>query len=161
MSDDARQQLALTQAQLLGALVAGTDAPAGFDAEHLTAAAESLVSKRACAVARVWPRLACAIGDEFAARFASYARAHPLTHDGSPLADGRGFVAWLERAGRMTDEGRLEAFAFDARYRVGKDRLAYRRGPLLRFLRLKETRRLIVFIRLPFIGEHWLNSKMF
>ena len=160
MSDDARQRLAHAQAQLLGALVAGTDTPAGFDTERLAAAAASLASKRARAVARAWPRLVSAMGDEFAARFASYARVHPLTQAG-PLADGRAFVDWLARAGLLSDEGRREAFAFDARYRVGKDGLAYRRGPLLRFLRLKEARRLIVVIRLPFVGERWLSAKMF
>jgi hypothetical protein len=161
MPDDARQQLARAQAQLLGALVAGAAAPAGFDGERLAAAAESLVSKRARAVARAWPRLARAMSGEFAGRFASYARAHPLTGDGSPLADGRAFAAWLEREGRLSDEGRLEAFAFDARCRISEDKIVYRRGPSLRALRLKETRRLVVFARLPLLGERWLHVKMF
>src|SRR4051794_32268647 len=107
MSDYARQQLIQMQAQLVCALVEGTGAPADFDRERLEAAAEALLSKRARTVARVWPQLARAMGEEFAARFANYARANPLPHDGSALADGRGFADWLERAGLLTDEGRL------------------------------------------------------
>ena len=157
MSESARQRLAFEQAQLLGALVTGATVPAGFDNERVAATAESLLSKRVRAVARAWPRLRRDMNDEFAACFASYARAHPLTSDGSPLADGRAFIDWLERAGRLSDEGRLEAFAFDARYRITDDCVRVRRAPLLRALRLNTPRRLIVVLRLPLVGERWLN----
>src|SRR4051794_32678397 len=141
MSDDARQQLAVMQAQLVCALVEGGDAPAPFDQERLEAAAEALVLKRARATARVWPQLARAVNDAFALGCAAYARDNPRRHDGSPLADGRVFIAWLARAGLLTDEGRLEAFAFDARYRTHHDAIIRRRGPLLRVLRLARLRR--------------------
>lgn len=156
MSEDARRQLARLQAQLVRALVEGDDAPTDFDRQRLTAAAEALLSKRARAVAHAWPRLARDLGDDFAARFASYARARPLSHDGSPLADGRAFIRWLERAGPLSDDARLEAFAFDARYRIGKDRITRRRGPCVRVLRLRATGRLVVLLRLPLLGERWL-----
>lgn len=159
MSDDARQQLAVMQAELVRALVEGRDAPAAFDYEHLEAAAEALVLKRARATARVWPQLARAMNDAFAVGFAAYARDNPLPHDGSPLADGRVFIAWLARAGLLTDEGRLEAFAFDAHYRLRQNVVIRRRGPLLRVLRLRRLRRLIIIVRLPFMGERWLNYK--
>lgn len=159
MSDSARQRLALEQAQLLDALVAGATAPAGFDRERVAAAAESLFSKRARATARAWPRLARAMNGEFAASFASYARAHPLASDHSPLVDGRAFIDWLARDGRLRDEGWLEAFAFDARYRISGGRVTPRRGPFLRARRLGETRRLLVVIRLPLVGERWWNAK--
>ncbi|HKQ03627.1 MAG TPA: hypothetical protein VJ464_00735 [Blastocatellia bacterium] len=158
MSEEARQQLARLQAQLVGALVEGTTAPADFDGSRLAAAAEALISKRARAVARAWPQLARVFGDEFAASFASYARAHRLPCDASPMADGRAFIAWLDGEGRLTDEARLEAFAFDARYRVRNAQITPRRGPSLRILRLSVQRRLIVVIRLPFVGERWLTT---
>jgi hypothetical protein len=160
MSDDARQQLALIQAQLVRALVEGTDAPATFDHERLEAAAEALLLKRARTVARVWPQLARAMNAAYAVRFAHYARGNPLPHDGSPLADGRVFIDWLARAGLLTDEGRLEAFVFDARYRIRNGAVIRRRGPLLRVLRLKAMRRLIIVVRLPLLGERWLNYKI-
>jgi len=148
------------QAELVRALVEGTAVPAEFDRQRLTAAAEALWLKRARTVARAWPQLARAMGEGFAVRFANYARANPLPHDGNPLVDGRAFAGWLERAGLSTDEGRLEAFAFDARYRIGKNGLSRRRGPLLRFLRLKAMGRLIIVVRLPRLGEHWMNYKI-
>ncbi|MEN3333550.1 MAG: hypothetical protein V7641_2915 [Blastocatellia bacterium] len=160
MSDDARQQLAVMQAELVRALVEGTDAPATFDHERLEAAAEALLLKRARAIARVWPQLVRAMNDAFTASLAAYARDNPLPHDGSPLADGRVFIAWLARAGLLTDEGRLEAFAFDARYRIRHGAVIRRRGPLLRVLRLARLRRLIIVVRLPLVGERWLNYKI-
>jgi hypothetical protein len=160
MSEDARQQLAAMQAQLVRALVEGAAAPADFDRERLAAAAESLRSKRAHTVARLWPQLASAMGGAFAMRFADYARAHPLSHDGNALADGRAFVDWLERAGLLSDEGRLEAFAFDARFQIRKDVITPRRGAWLRVGRFKALRRLIIVIRLPFIGERWLHREI-
>jgi hypothetical protein len=159
MSDTARQRLAFEQARLLGALTAGAAAPAGFDHERVAAAAESLLSKRAGTVARVWPRLAQAMKGEFAASFASYARAHPLAGEYSALIDGRAFIEWLAREGRLNDEGRVEAFAFDARYRISGGRITPRRGPFLRARRLNETRRLLVVIRLPLVVERWWNIK--
>src|SRR4051794_25589047 len=160
MSDGARQQLASMQAQLVRALVEGTDAPAAFDHERLEAAAEALLSKRARAVARVWPQLARAMKDDFAGRFTNYARANPLPCDGSPLADGRVFIDWLERAGLLTDEGRFEALAFDAHYRLGNEAVRRRRGPVLRARRLDTMHRLIIVVRLPLLGERWLHCKI-
>lgn len=160
MSDNARQQLASMQAQLVRALVEGTYAPAAFDYERLEAAAEALLLKRTHAVARVWPQLARTMNDDFAVRFAAYARVNPLPCDGSSLADGRVFIDWLERAGLLTDEGRFEAFAFDARYRIRNDAVIRQRGPSLRIRRLKAMRRLIIVVRLPLLGERWLNYKI-
>lgn len=160
MSETARQQLAFAQAQLVRALVEGAPAPADFDRERLEVAAESLLLKRARTVAHAWPQLARAMGDLFAAHFASYARVSAIPHDGGPLVDGRAFIDWLERAGFLTDEGRLEAFAFDARYQVRRATIEKRRGPVLRFLRLKASGRLVVVIRLPMVGERWLNFKI-
>jgi hypothetical protein len=160
MLDEARQQLALMQAELVRALVEGADAPADFDRQRLAAAAESLWLKRARTVARVWPQLAGAMGDGFAVRFANYARANRLPHDANPLTDGRAFTKWLERAGLLPDEGRLEAFAFDARYRIRHHQVVRRRGPLLRLLRLKALRRLIIVVRLPGLGERWLSYQI-
>ena len=159
MSDGARRRLAFEQARLLGALTTGAAAPAGFDRERVAAATESLSSKRARAVARAWPRLARAMGDEFAVSFANYACAHPLAGDGSPLVDGRAFIDWLARDGRLSDEGRVEAFAFDARYRMSGGKVRRRRGPFVRARRLNETRRLLVVIRLPLVGERWWDAK--
>lgn len=160
MSDDRRQQLALLQAQVVRALVEGAEAPKDFDRARLAAAADALLSKRARAVAYVWPRLARAMRDEFAVRFADYARATPLPHDGSPLADGRAFLGWLAHAGLLTDEGRLEAFAFDARYRLRKGAFKRRRGLWLCAGRFGAARRLVILIRLPMIGERWLGSEI-
>ena len=160
MSEDARQQLALMQARLVRALVEGAASPANFDRERFAAAAESLLSKRSRAVARAWPQMAHAMGDALAVRFAEYARLNPLPRDGNAIADGRAFITWLEHAGLLTDEGRLEAFAFDARFRIRKGVIKPRRGACLRVRRFKALRRLIIYMRLPFAGERWLTREI-
>ncbi len=148
------------QARLVRALVEGATVPADFDGERFAAAAESLRSKRVRAVARAWPQLASAMGDAFVVRFAAYARVNPLPRDGNALADGRAFIDWLERADLLTDEGRLEAFAFDARFKIRDDVIEPRRNACLRIRRMKATGRLIIFMRLPFIGERWLHCEI-
>lgn len=77
--DDARAALARAQAELLTALVAGGEAPPGFDAERLRIQTAGLVAKRRGAAARLRPDLVMLLGGDFAAEFDAYAqigRAH-------------------------------------------------------------------------------------
>ena len=114
-------------------------------------------------MARTWPGLAGALGGEFREWFTGYARTDPLPPAGGPLADGRAFARALARAGRLPDEGRVEALAVDLRYkrcRAGSSGLAPRsRGSfVLRTAVLaRPRRRLILAARLPLLGERWLT----
>ena len=159
MSDDSRERLRLMQAGLVNALVAGAPPPEGFSIECLGTARETLISKRARAAARLWPRLNRALEAEFGDLFAAYARAHPLPCD-SAAADGRAFLKWLQFGGReLPDEARLEAFAFDARFRIHRGSIVVRRGPTLRAIRLRTRRRVVIYLRLPLMGERWLGTQ--
>ncbi|MFE6618851.1 DUF692 domain-containing protein [Streptomyces sp. NPDC057740] len=101
-----RQRLALAQAALLSALVAGTPVPEGFDRVRLGVQARALAGKRADVVAKVAPELPVILGDGYRRAFLAYSHGHPMT-------DGYRRDA-LDFAGHLLTEGRLE----DARVRA-------------------------------------------
>ncbi|WP_406319567.1 DUF692 domain-containing protein [Streptomyces sp. NBC_00118] len=75
-----RQRLALAQAALLSALVAGTPAPEGFDRVRLKVQSRALCAKRADVVAKVAPELPEILGAAaYRPAFLSYARCRPMT----------------------------------------------------------------------------------
>jgi hypothetical protein len=98
----ARRSLERAQAELLAALVAGGEAPSGFDGERLRLQARSLIAKRRGSVARALPGLVSALGNAFAREFAAYAEGRPKPPGGS-RADARDFVGWLREMGRLPD----------------------------------------------------------
>ncbi|WP_051864635.1 hypothetical protein [Streptosporangium roseum] len=99
----AREALAGAQAVLLAALVAGGEAPPGFDEGRLRIQAASLISKRRGTVARVRPDLVALLGGDFAREFEAYARGRPKPPGGS-RADARDFADRLRSAGRLPPE---------------------------------------------------------
>ncbi|GGS66095.1 hypothetical protein GCM10010156_26350 [Planobispora rosea] len=103
----ARDALARAQAELLAALVAGGETPAGFDGERLRIQASSLIAKRRGQVARLRPDLVRALGGDFAAEFAAYARGRPKPPGGS-RADARDFAEALRAAGRIAGDPALD-----------------------------------------------------
>uniref|UniRef100_UPI001C5DEE47 hypothetical protein n=1 Tax=Nonomuraea rhizosphaerae TaxID=2665663 RepID=UPI001C5DEE47 len=101
-AEEARRRLAAAQADVVAALVAGADAPEGFDRERLGVQARSLVAKRRAIVARMRPDAAMAVGGDLAKEFAAYARARTSPPPGYH-ADADDFAAWLRDRGRMPD----------------------------------------------------------
>ncbi|MHB9758161.1 multinuclear nonheme iron-dependent oxidase [Streptomyces sp. BYX5S] len=118
VDDAVRQRLALDQAALLSALVAGTPVPEGFDRERLAVQSRALAAKRADVVAKVAPELPAILGEsEYRALFLAHARRRPMTggyrRDALDFAEGvlvgrrvRGARVrrelsrwWLDRAG--------------------------------------------------------------
>jgi uncharacterized protein len=97
----ARQRLALAQASLLSALVAGTPVPEGFDRVRLGVQARALAGKRADVVAKVAPELPVILGDGYRAAFLGYAQGHPMT--GGYRRDALDFAGYLLAEGRPAD----------------------------------------------------------
>lgn len=85
--------LAERQAALVRALVAGGPVPDGFDTDSVVAAARALLHKRADEVARRFPLLAHAGGEDFTARFIAWAADRPKTSTASDA------TAFAEHAG--------------------------------------------------------------
>ncbi|MFJ4876376.1 DUF692 family multinuclear iron-containing protein [Streptomyces sp. NPDC088745] len=77
-AEAARGGLAIAQASLLEALVAGGPVPEGFDGPRIRVQARALVAKRAGIVAKVAPELPRILGDGFRPAFVAYARPRPL-----------------------------------------------------------------------------------
>jgi uncharacterized protein (UPF0276 family) len=94
----ARQRLALAQAALLSALVAGTPVPEGFDRVRFGVQARALAAKRADVVAKVAPELPEILADGYRTAFLAYAQRHPMT--GGYRRDALDFAEHLLLAGR-------------------------------------------------------------
>ncbi|MFI6858887.1 DUF692 domain-containing protein [Streptomyces sp. NPDC050421] len=74
-----RDRVAVAQASLLSALVAGTPAPEGFDHRRLGIQSRALAAKRADVVAKVAPELPEILGDGYRDAFLAYARSRPMS----------------------------------------------------------------------------------
>ncbi|MFJ6760585.1 MULTISPECIES: DUF692 domain-containing protein [unclassified Streptomyces] len=79
--EPARTRVALGQAALLSALVAGTPVPEGFDRGRIRVQARALAAKRADVVARLAPELPGILGgrDPYREAFLAYAKGRPMT----------------------------------------------------------------------------------
>jgi uncharacterized protein len=101
-SPDARERVALSQAALLSALVAGTPAPEGFDSQRLRVQSRALAAKRADVVAKVAPELPEILGEGYRAAFLAYAKGRPMC-DGY-RRDALDFAEQLLVSGRPDDD---------------------------------------------------------
>ncbi|GAA2761011.1 DUF692 domain-containing protein [Streptomyces paradoxus] len=101
--DGARQRLALAQAALLSALVAGTPVPEGFDRVRVGVQARALAAKRADVVAKVAPELPVILGDGYRTAFLGYAQTQPMTS--GYRRDALTFAEHLLSTGRPGDPG--------------------------------------------------------
>ncbi|MFI1647165.1 DUF692 domain-containing protein [Streptomyces avidinii] len=81
VEESARTRVALGQAALLSALVAGTPVPEGFDRRRIRVQARALAAKRADVVARLAPELPAILGgpEPYREAFLSYAKGRPMT----------------------------------------------------------------------------------
>ena len=156
MSPDTRSDLAAMQAELVSALVGHSAVPIGFDSARIQTVVTVLAAKRLRAVRHAWPGLARDLGDRFAERFRAYALSNPLPRKGGPLADGRAFVRFLA-ADELPETAILQKLAVDLRYAATTDGLVSRRWPALKSALLNNPRRLIVGLRVPWLGQRWLS----
>lgn len=135
------------QALLLGSLLRGEGFPEGFDPRLTAAASAALRRRRARMVAKAWPALEQALGEDFQALFERHANgAAPI--GGGARGDGARFVRGLPAGVVLTDAARVELL-------VHRARLA--RGPFaIVATRLRETPRVLACVRLPFAGTRLL-----
>jgi len=155
MTTAARKSLAATQAELVRALVAQGPIPTGFDQSRIRATARSLVNKRRQALEHAWPKLVRGMGDPFVERFCTFAAEHPLPASASTLADGRAYLAWLDRQHPLNDLLRVEAMSFDVRFVDTPTGLRRRTGFVVKTAKLRESGTRVLAVRLPWLGERW------
>ena len=94
------EELAIRQAELVAALVAGGASPAGFDPARLAATRRALLRKRAGEAAKAWPLLAAAHGAAWPAVFAEHCAGRPPA---GPLRDGWDVARTLRAGGRLPE----------------------------------------------------------
>jgi len=146
--DEARARLAVGQAELIAALVAGGRDPAAFDQGALDATRQALLGKRRAGVTRRWPALAAEPG--FAELFDVWAAARSPAgsfHDGLAFARAHPAVVSTDtRAELLYDRaaGRRLTIIVDRAAGGDADRggmLVALRAPVLGTLILRAPRR--------------------
>lgn len=101
MTRPQRDRLAAAQAELLRALLADGDAPAGFDEERLRIERRALLNKRRGIVEALRPEVAAELGERFRPLFDAYARAHPKEVGTRFREDAARFAEWAVRQGGL------------------------------------------------------------
>ncbi|GGP73250.1 hypothetical protein [Saccharothrix coeruleofusca] len=101
MTGPQRDRLAAAQAELLRALLAGGEPPAGFDRDRLRIEARALLNKRRGIVAALRPDLVEALGERFRPLFDDYARAHPRREGTRMRQDAAAFAEWAAARGEL------------------------------------------------------------
>ena len=157
MSPEARQELATRQAELVQALLGRGAWPDGFDVDRLHATAAALTTKRLRAAARAWPTLAESLGRRYENLFREFATTTKMPDSGGPVLDGRAFARWLACRNELPESGRLQALAFDLRFAQTAVGSLHRRRIAVKTCLLCNPRRLVVGLRLPWLGERWLT----
>ncbi|GAA4838938.1 HvfC/BufC family peptide modification chaperone [Saccharopolyspora rosea] len=112
-----RDDLAARQAALLDALLAGGQAPPGFDADRLDLQARMLVAKRRGVLAKRCPELVDRLGEEFAALAEEYCRDNPR-RTAADRGDAEAFHDWLAGRG-LVPARRRQSFFRRKRRRIG------------------------------------------
>jgi hypothetical protein len=118
--------LAIRQAALVAALVAGGELPAGFDDARVSAARRALLVKRTGEVATMWPLLAASFGPDWSSRFATWAHTRPPK---GPLRDGWDFARALADAGELPELATVELAQRETTWRYDGRRATRRCWP--------------------------------
>jgi hypothetical protein len=140
---------------MVRSLVAQGPVPADFDETRLRTMARTLVNKRRTSLARIWPSLVKAVGDSYTESFTKYAQSHSMPVCATPRGDGRAYLSWLATQHPLSDTLFLEAMAFDLRFLSTPQGLRPRSRFRVRMARLPQSRKLVIALRLPWLGERW------
>jgi hypothetical protein len=143
-ADDARQQLAEQQSRLVAALTTDSPPPDGFDADRVELTSHALVNKRRRGIAKAWPRLSAALGDDFPRQFDDFAASGVSRAPGAPAADGLAFACWLADRNSFPSDPAADA-------EVVAHRLWARRGIVIALRR--GSRGLLIGVRAPLVGD--------
>jgi hypothetical protein len=157
MPSDLRSNVASEQQSFLAALVSTSEAPIGVDQAKFVAAKEALLRKRARSVAKSWPGLARDLGALFFEDFSAFAEGEPVPQQGGPLADGFAFARWWARSNSLSEAARLEILAVRLQYVQCRAGLVPRRSPAMVCRVFQGPRRLVIGVRLPWLGAHWTS----
>jgi hypothetical protein len=115
-----RERLAEQQAELLRALLAGGEPPAGFDRDRLDVETTVLRDKRRRVTAYLRPDLFDALGARFAGLFTEYAVAQPKSVDLRAREDADAFARWLADRGELREPKWWRRFLPGRRISSGK-----------------------------------------
>ncbi|NUT53318.1 MAG: hypothetical protein HOV94_39435 [Saccharothrix sp.] len=101
MTQPQRDRLHAAQLELLRALLADGEVPAGFDVERVRIERRALLNKRRGIVESLRPEVAAELGARFRPLFEDYARAHPKEAGTRFREDAARFAEWAVARGEL------------------------------------------------------------
>jgi len=147
--EKARRRLASMEAEFIRSLLAGGPYPAGSDLRGMQATSQLLRSKRLRHLAKAWPELAQILGNAFSERAIELLDSNGLRQPAHAVQDGLTLALELRAEGPIPDGLRLRLLTVQLRYRWQRGRLVRRPGPAVGWAYLRQSRRLVVALRIP------------
>jgi hypothetical protein len=148
MADEARRRLAVQEMELMGALTRVGPAPLGMDSQRVAVTRRQLALKRLRVVARAWPSLRQALGQDFEGVGLEVLADIPIAARHHAVADGLAIVEHCCDRGQGGDAARLALLGARANWIVNAGPLRPRTWPWLGVARLRDSGRLAVATRL-------------
>jgi hypothetical protein len=136
------------EAELLASLTSVGPPPKGMSVRHVAAARRGLALKRVRVVARAWPRLRRALGDDFERVALQVLAAFPMASRFHAVSDGRAIAEHCRHAGSINDGVRIALLDVGVHWTSKGDGLCRRKLPWLAVARLPDSRRVAVAVRL-------------
>jgi hypothetical protein len=143
--DETRERLAAGQTALIDALAGYAVPPPGFDVSRVELAGQTLLSKRAKSIAKLWPNLAIALEADFSSLFNEFALHHPVDPNG-PASEAFAFARWLDARRSLPPSASAEFVEAQLR-----------RGPPIALRMRRSDGGFIVGVRLPLLGSRVLT----
>jgi hypothetical protein len=147
--DEARRRLASMEAEFIRSLLAGGPYPAGADLRGMHATSELLRSRRVRHIAKAWPEVAELLGKTFRERAIELLAGDGPRQPAHAVQDGLTLALQLEAEGPIPDRLRLRLLTVQLRYRRQRGRLVRRPGPAVGWTYMRQSRRLVVALRIP------------
>ena len=137
------------EAEFMRSILAGGPYAPDSDLRGMRAASQLLQEKRVRTLARAWPELADALGNDFTDRVTDVLAGTALPPGDHAVHDGLMVTRHLEAAGPISDSLRLRMLATSLRYRRKRGLLVQSSRPALGFTYLRQSGRLACALRVP------------
>jgi hypothetical protein len=136
------------EAELVASLTSVGPPPKGMSVRHVAAARRGLALKRVRVVARAWPSLRRALGDDFERVALEVLAALPMASRFHSVSDGQAIAEYCRYTGSINDGVRIGLLDVAVTWTSKGDGPCRRKLPWLAVARLPDSRRIAVAVRL-------------
>jgi hypothetical protein len=148
MAHDARRRLGLQEAELVASLTSLGPTPLRMDLQRIAAIRRALALKRVRVVARAWPSLRQALGDDFERVALGVLATAPMAARFPAIADGLAIAEHCRCTGAINDPVRLALLDIRVNWTSSGSAFRRRRWPWVGVTTLRDSGRIAVAARL-------------